>query len=178
MSQLRITCPGRIQRLLQKLVQPFYATGTPMHRRKHLHILQHVVSPGGQKLTAKGDNMLLHPFRVLLFNKNKVTALLQRASGQTPGIDSVGIHDYTAVIALTKNFRQAHPGNYAAAKDILQHGPRPHCRKLVHIPCQYQVTTWWHCLQKMAHQHDVHHRNLVQNNHIRLKRLILIAPKA
>ena len=122
--------------------------------------------------------MLLHPLRALLLNKDKIAPIIQGALRQPPCIDGMGIHDNGAVIPLSENFRQAHLGHHAAAKDILQHRSRPHSRQLVRIPHQNYTAAHRHRLQKMAHQHDIHHGHLVQDNHIRFQRLILIAAEA
>ena len=89
----------------------------------------------------------------------------------------MGINYNTAGFTLAEYLCQANLWYHLAAEDILQHCPRTNCRQLIHITYQDNMAALRHSLQKMAHQRNIHHGNLIQDNHICFQWFILTTAK-
>ena len=75
---------------------------------------------------------------------------------------------------LGKFYRMKTPG----FNDIPKDTSRSYTRKLVGITYQNQPRPRCDCFQQGIHERDIHHRHLIHNNRICLKRILLIALKS
>ena len=92
-------------------------------------------------------------------------------------VDRVCIGDDAAAGGLAENLRQAHGRHDAAADDIRKDVARSDGRKLVSVSHEDEPALRAHGAQQRAHERDVHHRALVENDGVALERVILVAPE-
>ena len=92
-------------------------------------------------------------------------------------VDRVRVGDDAAAGDLTEDLRQAHGRHDAAADDIRKDVSRSDGRKLVSVSHEDEPALRAHSAQQRAHERDVHHGALVENNGITLERVILVAPE-
>ena len=90
------------------------------------------------------------------------------------GIDFVCIDYDIALSRLTENFRQTHHRHQSRLQDIVQYIARPDGRKLILVTDQNQSGSHRNRLQQRMHQLNIHHRYLIDDNHIGLQRILLI----
>ena len=92
-------------------------------------------------------------------------------------VDRVRVGDDAAAGGLTENLRQAHGRHDAAADDIRKDVARSDGRKLVCISHEDEPALRPHGAQQRAHERDVHHGALIENDRVALERVILVAPE-
>ena len=92
-------------------------------------------------------------------------------------VDRVRVGDDAAAGGLAEDLRQAHGRHDAAADDIRKDVARSDGRKLVSIAHEDEPALRAHGAQQRAHERNVHHRALVENDGVTIKRVILVAPE-
>ena len=92
-------------------------------------------------------------------------------------VDGVRIGDDAAAGGLTEDLRQAHGRDDAAADDIRKHIARSDGRQLVGIAHKDEPAFRPHGAQQRAHERNVHHGALVEDDSIALERVVLVAPE-
>ena len=87
----------------------------------------------------------------------------------------MSIHDNQALLRLPKNLGQTDRFNRAAGNEIRKEPAGADARKLVWVAHQNQLRLLGQGQQQTVHQQHVHHGNLVHNQRVALKRLVLVA---
>ena len=141
-----------------------------MHGRQHLHILQSVESLARQFLAAQRDDA---PRRRLLVGHLQELEIAARSElRHAPAIDRVRVQDDRSLAALAKDFLQAHARHSARAQDVLEDGAGADGRKLVDIADEDDACALGHGFKEMLHEHDVHHRHLVEDDGVGVQRIV------
>ncbi len=101
----------------------------------------------------------------------------RRAHRQPSRIDGMSIQHDGAGIGLAEYLRQSHARHGLGAYDILQYCTRTDRWQLVGITDEYQMAAIRYGRQQAVHEHDIHHRHLIDDDDIGIERLIRIAPE-
>ena len=93
-------------------------------------------------------------------------------------VNPMRIDNNIALLRLPENFLQADDREHLAGNQICQHLSGTHARQLIHVPDQNQPRPRADRLQQRLKQVDINHRHLIDDNHVRLQRIVLIPFKA
>ena len=166
----------RVQIVLQYGIQPLYPQFSFAHRRQHLDIVRPCIDKLRKLVSDQKHHDPQNLLDIISFQAEKVLAFV--AKFNLPSlIDQMGILDDIAFQCLSENLRQTYHLKTFRINDILQHIARSDTRQLVHIPYKDQPCAHGYGLQKGIHQIDIHHRHLINNDHIRFQGIVLIALK-
>ena len=94
-----------------------------------------------------------------------------------PAVYFMSIDNDIAGLRLAEDPGEPHHWKSSRLDDILEHISRSDAGKLVSVPHQDQSCSSCHRLQKRLHELNVHHRHLINDDHIRLQRIGLISGK-
>ena len=92
-------------------------------------------------------------------------------------VDPVGVYHDIALLGLPEDPGQAHHAAAPGTDDVLQDAAGTHGGKLVHIPHQDQLRPDGNGHQKGVEQKLIHHRHLIDDDHILLQRSLLVTPE-
>ena len=141
-----------------------------MHGRQYLHRFQSGKSLARQFLAAQRDDA---PRRRLLVGHLQELEIAARSElRHTPAINRVRVQDDRSLAALAKDFLQAHARHSARAQDVLEDRAGADGRKLVDIADEYDACALGHGFKEMLHEHDVHHRHLVEDDGVGVQRIV------
>ena len=87
----------------------------------------------------------------------------------------MGIHDNVALRRLPEDPGELYHRELSGPDDVPEHISRTHAWQLVHVSHQDQSGADAHGLQQRRHQLQVHHGHLIDDDHIRLQRIVFIA---
>ena len=88
------------------------------------------------------------------------------------------IDNDVARACLSEDLRQHNRVKKPRINNILEHISRTDTRQLVYVTHQDQPCSGYDCFQQRVHQRDIDHRHLIDDDHIRLERILLIPFKA
>ncbi len=168
----------RVESLLQAPVQLADACRAPVHRAEHLDVAVGVVAE--LRRDALRDDVEDEVGGALGVVRREQEEIPRRAVAHRhlAAIDAVRVDDDVAILRLAEDRIEPRHRDYSAGDEVAQHVPRPHRRQLIHIAHQQEVTARLHGLEQVVHQQDVHHGRLIHDDHIRVKRIVLVARKA
>ena len=86
-------------------------------------------------------------------------------------------HDQ-ALAVLAKNPSQHDFRHNAGIDQIAQHAARPHRRQLIDVADENQMAVRIDGAQKMVHQREIDHRSFIDDDEIRLQRIVFASVKA
>ena len=87
----------------------------------------------------------------------------------------MSVHDDRALPGLAEDLSQAHHRRRFRTDDVLQHRARPHRRQLVDVADQDHPAAVRRRPQQIIHQQDIHHRHFVDDDHIGVDWVFLVA---
>ena len=157
---------GRIEARLKQHVERPHAAIPLLCRGEHLNL------PHGlhTKEARQAGGAQLHDARGRVRRGGRAlkeeVATLRVQAGRFAAVDAVRVVDNHALFILTEDFCQPHGGHHAAVEDVPQHIARAHARELVRVADHNQPRARHERAQHGAHQEDVHHRHLVDNQRV------------
>ena len=92
-------------------------------------------------------------------------------------VDLMGVHDDVTLRSLTEDPGQLHHIKGFGRDQITQNVARTYTRKLVGITHQNQAGSRVHGTKKRVHQVNVYHGHFINNDGIRIQRILLVALK-
>ena len=92
-------------------------------------------------------------------------------------VDGVCVGDDAAAGRLAEDLRQAHSRDDAAADDIRKHIARADGRQLVSVTHKNKPALRPYGTQQRAHERNVHHGALVEDDGVARERVVLVAPE-
>ena len=105
-------------------------------------------------------------------------ALLPRQVGDHPAVDVVRAGDDPASRRLPEDLGQPHDRNGVRGDHVGQYLPGSHRRQLVGVADDQQGGRFGHGVEQRAHQHDVDHRGLVDDQQVAVQRIFGVALEA
>ena len=87
------------------------------------------------------------------------------------------VHDDIRLLRLPEDLGQANGGHTVRGDHVPQEIARPYRRQLVGVADEHEPRPVGQCLDQRLHEHDVYHRDLVQNDRIAFKRVGQVARK-
>ena len=155
---------------LQDLVQTFHSQKSLSHWCQNLDLIWLRIYITGQFLLDQRDHYTDNNICVISLQEKEIPALIVDRHLFTV-IDLMCIHNDIALGSLAEDLLQFHHRKTSAPDDITKHISRTHTRKLILIAYQDQPGSCCHCKKKRMHQCNIHHRHLVNNDHICFQRI-------
>src|SRR5699024_7563655 len=108
-------------------------------------------------------------------NTVKICEFINAFSPWNPSlVNFVCIDDNFRACCLAEDFGQTHSGNLPRIDDISQHSTRADRGQLIDIADNKQRRMGGNGLEQLICQHHIHHGSLINDEHIKLKRIILV----
>ena len=160
-----------IEHALQDFIEPLNTQAAAPHGSQHLNLLRPASDILWKHLADQLHRVFVDHRNLVPLQKKEIPALVvhrQRLSLQ----NSVGIHDNVAPAGLPEDMAQ-HDGMKSPGIDqILQDASGPHTGQLVDIPDKDQPGPDGYCPEQIVKKIHIHHRHLIYNDDICLKRVI------
>ena len=170
--------PRRVERLLEHLVQVRHPRLPVVHRGQHLDIVERVEAEFVRH--APGDHVhqqFGRLGRVFLDEQEEVPRVGACFRHQAL-VDAMGIADDERVGRLAENGFQADDGGHIGGDQVAQHVARADRGQLVDVADEQQVAVGADGLKQIVGQHQVEHRRLVDDDHISVDGVVLVATEA
>ena len=120
--------------------------------------------------------MLVHHLRILALQEEKIPGFVPELQ-RLPLQNAVRVHDDVALLSLPEDFLECNTAESFRFHHILQHTSRPHTGKLVNISHHNQPCSRANRIQQGMKEKQIHHRHFIDDNYIRLQRMINILLK-
>ena len=167
----------RVERRLQAHIQCRHAGVILARRREHLNVGRRDLHIVRQPRPAQLDDRVGGLLRIRTPEEEEVPAVLRKVRVLT-AVDRVRVGDDAAAGGLTEDLRQAHGRHDAAADDVRKDVARSNGRKLVGIAHEDEPALRAHGAQQRAHERNVNHGALVEDDGVALERVVLVAPES
>ena len=150
--------------------------GAAGHRAQHLDVADRIEPEAPRDVRFhQVDDSRSGRFRILRRHEIEVAvAFGLRQVGNGAPIDPVGAAHDAAARRLAEDFGQAYHGNRVRGDDVGQHLARTDRRQLVDVAYEQQGSVIWYSPEQGLHQHDVHHRGLVDHQQIAAQWVVAI----
>ena len=168
---------GRVELRLQHLVEHPHAAVALFGRGEHLHLLHRVKAKEVRQARRAEAHDLSGGVRRRGGALKEEIAALRVQPRRLAVVDAVRVVDDHALFVLAEDLRQLHRRDGAAVQDIAQHVARAHAGQLIAVADHDQPRARHQCAQYAAHQEDVDHRHLVDDQRVHLQRIVLSAGK-
>ena len=162
-----------IEPLLEHVIE-IDRSGLPaIHRREHLDVVRGIVFVMPGKAFGAEAQEGLHDFGGLrLLDKEKVAGSVVSDGGEEALVDPVGVDHDAAALGLAEDVIEPDRGDGFGGDHIPQYVSGPHGGQLIHVPDEDDGGARSHGFEKMVHQQDVYHGDLVHDHHVGRKRRI------
>ncbi len=174
-----LTWPNRVQSALQHDVQLADSDRSPIHRAQNLNVADRVEPmPLRDSILNQPNQGCGYILRRIPFYEVEVGTGLRCAKlRHFPLANEVGAGNDLTGGCLPEHFGQTNDRYHAAIDQVSQGISRPYGGELIHVADHDQSGSLGEAAEQGVHQEHVHHRGLIDDKEVAVKRLVFVAQK-